>query len=73
MYSKTAKKKPSALAKAGALVLAPATGSAPQNALAAICDGCGAELWILSEFQDKLKEGNHRTFCLNCLLARKII
>ena len=73
MYSKTAKKKLSTLAKSGAVLLAPAKGSAPQDALAAICDGCGAEIWILSDLKEMLKEGNHRTFCFQCLQARKVV
>jgi hypothetical protein len=72
MYSKSAKRKLTTLAKAGSVVLLGASGAVPQTALAATCDGCGAEIWIPSGFKEMLKEGNHRTFCLQCLHTRKV-
>lgn len=73
MYSKTAKAKLSISDKAGAVVVLPAQGSAAKDALAAVCDGCGAHVWIPSDFRDMLEEGNHRTFCLQCLQVRKVV
>lgn len=73
MYSKTSREKLSSTAKAGAVILLPAKGSAPKDALAAVCDGCGAQIWILSDFKDMLEEGNHKTFCLQCLQVRKAV
>lgn len=72
MYSKKAKGKLNSPAKAGAVILLPAKGSAPKDALAAVCDGCGAQIWISSDFEDML-EDDHRTFCLQCLQVRKAV
>lgn len=73
MYSQTSKTKLSSSAKTGAVLLLPAQGSAPKDALAAACDGCGAQLWIPSEFRGMLKERNHKTFCVQCLQVRKVL
>lgn len=72
MYSKESTEKLSSSAKAGAIVILPAKGPL-EDALTAVCDGCGAQIWIPSVFEDMLEEGNHRTLCLQCLLTRKVI
>jgi len=73
MYSKTSKTKLSSSARTGAVLLLPAQYTATKDALAAACDGCGAQLWIPSGYKDMLKERNHKTFCVQCLQARKIL
>jgi len=73
MYSKTAKAKLSSSAKPGSVVILAQAGAVPKDALAATCDGCGAQIWIASDFKNMLKEGSHRTFCLQCLQARKVL
>ena len=61
------KKNPSTTAKTGAVVVLPTPGPVPKEASGDICDGCGAEIWILS------RPKNSRVFCLQCLQARKVI
>ena len=73
MYSKTSKQKLSSSAKIGAVLVMPAQGSPPKDALACLCDGCGAQLWIPGAFTHLLQEGNHKTFCLMCLQLRKVV
>jgi len=72
MYSKGSKKKPETSARPGSILLAPPTAR-PEDALAATCDGCGAQIWIPSTFKDALKEGSHRILCPQCLKARQLI
>lgn len=72
MYSKKSKEKLSGPAKAGSVLILP-PGSTPKDALVAVCDGCGAQLWIEAEFKDKLNESNHRTFCSACLKVRQVL
>jgi len=43
----------------------------PANALVANCDGCGAQIWIPSSFKDLSED--HRTYCIRCLVNRKMI
>lgn len=72
MYSKTSKEKISSLTRTGAVLLLPAQGTAPKSHLIATCDGCGAQIWIPSEFKNMLEDGNHRTFCVQCLHVRNV-
>jgi len=43
----------------------------PANALAAHCDGCGAQVWLSHTYSDLVV--NHRTYCNKCLVIRKLV
>lgn len=73
MYHKESREKVNSSSKAGGIVILPLGGNAPQDALAAVCDGCGAVLWIPNDFADMLNEANHRTMCQGCLKVRKVV
>ena len=61
------KKNVSTSAKPGAVIIFPTPGPVPKVASGDICDGCGAEVWVL------VKPQGSRVFCIPCLQARKVI
>ena len=80
MYSKESTEKLNSSTKVGTIVLIIRPPSkAPENALVASCDGCGAQIWIPRikvqlddpEVEEiayiELENNNHRTYCPQCL------
>lgn len=60
-------KKLSNTSKPGTIVILPEAGPAPKGAVPTICDGCGAEVWVVD------RPEKSKVFCLDCLRARKVI
>ena len=74
MYLPKAKEKLDNTTKPGGVLITPPSTSMADNALVASCDGCGAKLWLDPALKDTLakNEKTHRTYCPNCLIARKV-
>lgn len=72
MYIKNAGLTPSQHDYPGAAIVLPPVQK-PKDALLAVCDGCGAQIWIPGGFEGELVRLKNRTLCAKCLLVRKVI